>query len=117
MFDIGFTELLLIAIIGLVVLGPERLPGAIRTGTLWFGRIRRSFNDIKKEIEKEVGADEIRRQLKNETIMDDIEEGRKQINSIRDDVNSQIKAADDSTRETASKVNQKAPSQDQQEKT
>ena len=38
MFDIGFSELLLIAIIGLLVLGPERLPTAIRTASLWLGR-------------------------------------------------------------------------------
>lgn len=101
MFDIGFTELLLIAIVGLVVLGPERLPGAIRTATLWIGRVRRSFNNIKKEIEKEVGADEIRRQLHNETIMGDIEEGRKQINELRSDVENQMKAVDESARETA----------------
>lgn len=116
MFDIGFTELLLVAIIGLVVLGPERLPSAIRTCTLWFGRIRRSFNDIKKEIEKEVGADEIRRQLHNETIMGDIEEGRKQLDELRNDMQNQIKAVDDSAKETAKQVNQQETSQDLQEK-
>ena len=49
MFDIGFSELLLIGVIGLLVLGPERLPTAVRTASLWIGRIRRQFNEIRTE--------------------------------------------------------------------
>ena len=70
MFDIGFTELLLVGLVALVVLGPERLPGAVRTAGLWVGRLKRSFNNIKAEVEREIGADEIRRQLHNERILD-----------------------------------------------
>ncbi len=70
MFDIGFTELLLVGLVALVVLGPERLPGAVRTAGLWAGRLKRSFNNIKAEVEREIGADEIRRQLHNERILD-----------------------------------------------
>lgn len=70
MFDIGFTELLLVGLVALVVLGPERLPGAVRTTGLWIGRLKRSFANIKAEVEREIGADEIRRQLHNERILD-----------------------------------------------
>lgn len=70
MFDIGFLEIVVVGIVALVVLGPEKLPGTIRTVSLWIGRLRRSFNSIKTEIEKEIGADEIRRQLRNEEIME-----------------------------------------------
>ncbi|WP_372876303.1 Sec-independent protein translocase protein TatB [Pseudomonas sp.] len=70
MFDIGFTELLLIGVVALVVLGPDRLPGAVRTAGLWIGRVKRSFSAIKAEVEREIGADEIRRQLHNEQILD-----------------------------------------------
>lgn len=70
MFDIGFTELLLVGLVALVVLGPERLPGAVRTAGLWIGRAKRSFANIKAEVEREIGADEIRRQLHNERILD-----------------------------------------------
>ncbi len=73
MFDIGFAEILVIAVISLVVLGPERLPGALRTTGLWVGRIRRGIRDIKSDIEREVGADEIRRQLHNEEVMRSLE--------------------------------------------
>jgi sec-independent protein translocase protein TatB len=70
MFDIGFTELLLIGVVALVVLGPDRLPGAVRTAGLWIGRIKRSFSAIKAEVEREIGADEIRRQLHNEQVLE-----------------------------------------------
>ncbi|MBQ56709.1 MAG: twin-arginine translocase subunit TatB [Pseudomonadaceae bacterium] len=70
MFDVGFSELLLVGLVALLVLGPERLPGAVRTAGLWIGRIKRSFNTMKAEVEREIGADEIRRQLHNEQILD-----------------------------------------------
>lgn len=69
MFDVGFSELLLVALVALLVLGPERLPGAARTAGLWIGRLKRSFAAIKSEVEREIGADEIRRQLHNENIL------------------------------------------------
>ena len=70
MFGVSFGELLLVALVALLVLGPERLPGAARTAGLWVGRLKRSFNAIKQEVEREIGADEIRRQLHNEQILD-----------------------------------------------
>ncbi|MOA07502.1 Sec-independent protein translocase protein TatB [compost metagenome] len=70
MFDIGFSELLLVGLVALLVFGPERLPAAARTAGLWIGRLKRSFNAIKTEVEREIGADEIRRQLHNEQILE-----------------------------------------------
>ncbi|MBV6290345.1 Sec-independent protein translocase protein TatB [Pseudomonas aegrilactucae] len=69
MFGISFSELLLVGLVALLVLGPERLPGAARTAGLWIGRLKRSFNAIKNEVEREIGADDIRRQLHNEHIL------------------------------------------------
>ncbi|RJX76196.1 Sec-independent protein translocase protein TatB [Pseudomonas sp. LS-2] len=77
MFGISFSELLLVGLVALLVLGPERLPGAARTAGLWVGRLKRSFNAIKQEVEREIGADEIRRQLHNEHILSLEEEARK----------------------------------------
>jgi len=77
MFGISFTELLLVGLVALLVLGPERLPGAARTAGLWIGRLKRSFNAIKQEVEREIGADEIRRQLHNEHILSLEQEARK----------------------------------------
>jgi len=77
MFGISFTELLLVGLVALLVLGPERLPGAARTAGLWIGRLKRSFNAIKQEVEREIGADDIRRQLHNEHILSLEQEARK----------------------------------------
>ena len=72
MFEIGFPELVLIAVVGLLVIGPDRLPEALRTLGLWLGRMRRSFVAVKAEIEKEIGKDEVRRQLHNEAVMEEM---------------------------------------------
>lgn len=90
MFDIGFTELLLVAIIALVVLGPERLPGAIKTTAYWVGKIRRSFQSVKSELEREIDADGIRRQLHNEEVMKELNKTREQfqteVNGLKESV-------------------------------
>lgn len=64
MFDIGFSELLLIAVVALLVIGPERLPGAIKTASVWLGRLKRSYNDIKREVELELHNNEVMENLK-----------------------------------------------------
>ncbi len=78
MFDIGFTELLLVAVIALVVLGPERLPQAIRTTAYWVGKVRRSFQSVKEELEKELDTDGIKRQIHNESVMKELNKTREQ---------------------------------------
>jgi len=65
MFDMGFTELLLVGIVGLLVIGPERLPGTIRTTMVWVNRIRRSFNDVRTEVERELHNDAVMQELRD----------------------------------------------------
>ena len=67
MFDIGFTELLLIGVVGLLVVGPEQLPGAVRTVMAWVSRFRRSFDQIRTEVRRELHNDEIMQKLKTES--------------------------------------------------
>ena len=74
MFDIGFSELLLIAVISLLVIGPQRLPEAVRSVALWIGRFRRAASRVYQEMEREVGMDDIRRQLHNEEVMNRLKE-------------------------------------------
>jgi sec-independent protein translocase protein TatB len=61
MFDIGFSEILVIAVVALVVIGPERLPKTARTLGLLFGRLQRYVNDVKADISREMELDELRR--------------------------------------------------------
>ncbi len=90
MFNIGSFEVLLICVIALLVLGPERLPDAIRTAGLWIGRFRRSFYKVKSEIERELNADEIRRQLHNESIMAELEAAKDTVEETARDTQASV---------------------------
>ena len=72
MFDIGFLELLLIAVISLIVMGPKRLPEAVRSISLWLGRLKQIFSSARQQLEDEGGMDDVKRQLHNEQIMRDL---------------------------------------------
>lgn len=61
MFDIGFTEMLVIAVVALIVIGPERLPKVARTLGHLFGRMQRYVNDVKSDITREMELDELRK--------------------------------------------------------
>lgn len=61
MFDIGFSELLVIAIVALIVIGPERLPKVARTLGHLFGRMQRYVNDVKADISREMELEELRK--------------------------------------------------------
>jgi sec-independent protein translocase protein TatB len=76
MFDIGFSELLVIGVLALIVMGPERMPETVRTIGLWLGRLRQMFSAARSELENEVGMHEVRRQLHNEKILRDLEDSK-----------------------------------------
>jgi sec-independent protein translocase protein TatB len=84
MFDIGFLELLVIALITLVVMGPERLPEAIKTISLWIGRLKQQLAKTREDIENEVGMDDIRHQLHNEQVLKDLGEQKDQLEQSLD---------------------------------
>lgn len=88
MFDIGFGELLLIAVVALVVLGPERLPKAARFAGLWVRRARHQWDSVRQELERELHADELQRNLRQ--------------------VRQSIQQADDGLREHAGQLQQGA---------
>ena len=92
MFDIGYGELLLIAIVALLVLGPDKLPGALRTAGLWIAKFRRSFDKVRAEIEQEVGADDIRRQIHNEMMLDQAREIRREIEAATKEMKDGVQA-------------------------
>lgn len=66
MFDMGFTELMLIGIVALVVIGPERLPGVARTAGKYVGRLKRFMTTVKADVEQELRADELRQILSDQ---------------------------------------------------
>lgn len=96
MFDIGFAELVLIGVVALLVIGPERLPGAVRTASLWISRIRRGFNEIKMEVQQELHNDQVMQELKQagEQIMADTR-------AISQDLSDSARAVADSAAQAA----------------
>jgi len=93
MFDIGFTEVTLIAVIGLLVIGPERLPRVAREIGLWVGRLRRYVAQVRADIEREVRADELRELVKKpaEELKEAIKETEKTIKDEEKKLESDLK--------------------------
>lgn len=75
MLDIGFAELLVISAVALFVVGPERLPSAIRSVSLWLGRVRRGFEEVKADVSRE---------LHNEEVMRALRESREEVQDLAD---------------------------------
>ncbi|MYD44759.1 MAG: twin-arginine translocase subunit TatB [Gammaproteobacteria bacterium] len=88
----GGWEILVVVLAALIILGPTKLPELARTLGLWFGRIRRTFNNFKLEFEREVGMDEIRQQLHNEKIMAEMKSLENEANSILNEADTAVKA-------------------------
>jgi sec-independent protein translocase protein TatB len=107
-FDIGFFELLVVAVVALVVIGPERLPETVRGISLWIGRLKRSLRETRTELERQLGADEIRRQLHNEEVMQSLERTRREVEASMNQVLSEG-AKDDPDAEERNKPRNYAP--------
>jgi len=60
MFDIGFSELVVIAVVALIVVGPERMPQLVRTAGQWMGRLQRMARELRAEFEREAHSQEFR---------------------------------------------------------
>jgi len=74
MFDIGFWELTTIAVIALLVIGPDKLPGVARTAGKWVGRARRFVGDVKSDIDRELKQEELRKAIADDVGLDEIKE-------------------------------------------
>ena len=90
MFDLSFAELAMAAVVALLVLGPERLPGAARTVGALLRRIRNSWQGVRSEIERELAAEDIKRSIKESVQSVDIREDvRSAADQIRDAVSTE----------------------------
>ena len=89
MFDIGFSELMVIAVVALIVIGPERLPKVARTVGLLFGRMQRYVNDVKADINREMALDELRKLQANiQDTANSLEQSMKQeVGAVESDLN------------------------------
>lgn len=92
MFDVGFWELVVIGIVALLVLGPERLPVVARTVGLWYGKARHFVGTVKADIDREIKAEELKRivteQTKSEGLFDMMEEAKASLQDIKNGLQS-----------------------------
>ncbi len=72
MFDIGFWELTIIAIVALLVIGPDKLPGVARKAGMWMGRTRRFISQVKNDIDLELRQEELKKALEENAGLDEI---------------------------------------------
>ncbi|MDD8061069.1 MULTISPECIES: Sec-independent protein translocase protein TatB [Shewanella] len=111
MFDgIGFMELLLIGILGLVVLGPERLPVAVRSVTGWIRALKRMANSVKDELEQELKIEQLHADLKKAeskglaNLSPELKESIDQLKQAAESVNRPYKVEDDSPKTPATET-------------
>ena len=90
----------MVAIIALLVLGPERMPQAIRSLATWWGKFRKGFTQIKRQMEDEIGFDQIRKQLHEEEVLEEIKAMRVEMSSLTSDVDLGLKKVADKADET-----------------
>ncbi|MGJ8692852.1 MAG: Sec-independent protein translocase protein TatB [Thalassotalea sp.] len=100
MFDIGFWELVIIGIIGLVVLGPERLPTAIRSVRTWVNKVKTFSNSVQTELKEELRIHELHENLKKaeQTKMEDLSpEVAESVKALKDAANMMNRPFDSQT--------------------
>jgi len=94
MFDIGFSEMLLIAVVALIVIGPQRLPKVARTLGHLFGRMQRYVNDVKSDIAREMELDELKKvqasmedaaRSMHDTVTREVSDAEKQLDQLTQD--------------------------------
>lgn len=95
MFDIGFSEMVVIAVVALVVLGPERLPKVARTAGILLGRLQRYVNDVKSDINREMQLEELKK------LQAQVEDSAR---SIERSVSTEMQSAQASLNQTAQTV-------------
>lgn len=100
MFDIGFSELMVIAVVALIVIGPERLPKVARTVGHLFGRMQRYVNDVKSDISREMALDDLR---KLQTSMQDT------MRSVENSVNQEVRATESELNQVSSDAQADTP--------
>tara|TARA_B100001094_G_scaffold208316_1_gene202207 strand:- start:2488 stop:2733 length:246 start_codon:yes stop_codon:yes gene_type:complete len=77
LFQIGFLEILIILILGLIIIGPKRLPDVIKTLIKLYKRMQNKLSSFKRDIEEDIGADELKKDVFNELRMEELEKTNK----------------------------------------
>lgn len=97
MFDIGFSELLVIGVVALVVIGPERLPRVARTAGHLYGRFQRYVSDVKMDINREMHLEELRKMQ---------DELKTSVNSLEQSVHAELKQGAQAVQEVTEQIHE-----------
>lgn len=98
MFDVGFSELVMVGLIALLVIGPERLPKAARIAGFWLGKTRSTIANVKAEIKQELHAEEMRQLLQEQqSIADELQQIANETQVAVDDISVDIEAGSKNT--------------------
>jgi sec-independent protein translocase protein TatB len=110
MFEVGFSEICMVALVALLVIGPERLPKVARMAGFWIAKSKRMVASVKQEIHEEFQAEELRQSLKNQS-------GINEFQKLIDDTADDFRAIKDSIRQRseASNLTKKNIEQDEQQ--
>ena len=80
MFQIGFLEIIIILVLGLIIIGPNRIPVVVKAALKFYKRIQKKFTNFKKDVEKEIGGDDLNKDIFNELRMEELEETKESEN-------------------------------------
>ncbi len=90
MFEVGFSELALLFVVALLVVGPERLPGLARTLGAWVGKIRRMAAEVRGELEREMKVEEVKQAIRQHDELADLKKLAARVQTINTDVQNAI---------------------------
>ena len=97
MFEVGFSELLMVGLVALLVIGPERLPKAARIAGYWLGRARTTVATVKAEIKQELHAEEMRQLLQQQALTEDLNKILDETQAVAHDINQSLHNVNPST--------------------
>ena len=90
MFDVGFSEIVLIMVIALIVVGPERLPKLARTIGRWVGKARTIVSSVRSEVERELRVEELKKSIREQTPTEDFRQLSGELKSFGRDLNDRV---------------------------
>lgn len=90
MFEMGFWELVLVAVVALIVVGPEKLPSVARTAGLWVGKARRMIADVKAEVDRELQLDELKQSFRQQADLGGLKDFSRQMKSLEQDIQAEF---------------------------
>lgn len=86
MFEVGFSELLMIGLVSLLVIGPERLPKAARFAGLWLGKLRSTVTNVKHEIQQELRIEEMRQIMQQQALQNELRQTLEETKSLVEEI-------------------------------